>query len=236
MNSGHRPRPVEPSTGELVELGAPVVLRDGSPVRVRQGHRSDKDLLLRGFTRLSPESRYRRFLSSRNHLTEADVRSLTEIDHHDHEAIAAIDERTGEGIGIARYIRDPHRPETAEIAVTVIDDWQGKGLGTLLLETLAGRARTEGIQCFTALLLASNTEMRSVLATIGPMRTIDEEMGTIEIEVPIGAGKPSPALRKLLRVLARDAVASPLSVPPSRTGNASPSDGADESDHRNQGA
>jgi hypothetical protein len=52
-----------PSTNELVILGAPVALRDGSRVRVRQGHRSDRKLLLDGFERLSPESRYRRFLA-----------------------------------------------------------------------------------------------------------------------------------------------------------------------------
>ena len=74
-----------PSTNELVILGAPVALRDGSHVRVRQAHRSDKDLLLRGFERLSPESRYRRFLAPMPQLTEAMVRYLTEVDHHDHE-------------------------------------------------------------------------------------------------------------------------------------------------------
>src|SRR5664279_2996756 len=96
-----------PSTGELVALGAPIGLRDGSRVRLRQGHSSDRQLLLRGFARLSPESRYRRFLAAMPELSEEMVRYLTEIDHHDHEAIVALDERTGEGIGVARYVRDP---------------------------------------------------------------------------------------------------------------------------------
>jgi GNAT superfamily N-acetyltransferase len=74
-------------------------------------------------------------------LTEGMVRYLTEIDHHDHEAIIALDEQTGEGIGVARYVRDQERPEVAEVAVTVIDDWQGRGLGTLLLEVISARAR-----------------------------------------------------------------------------------------------
>ena len=134
-----------PSTNELRILGAPIALRDGSHVRIRQGHSTDKELLRRGFERLSPESRYRRFLAPIPELTEDMVRYLTEIDHHDHEAMIALDEDTGEGIGVARYVRDPQRPEVAEVAVTVIDDWQGRGLGTLLLEVISARARDEGI-------------------------------------------------------------------------------------------
>ena len=74
-----------PSTAELVALGAPTVLRDGSHVGLRQGRSSDRQLLLRGFERLSPESRYRRFLVAMPELSEEKVRYLTEIDHHDHE-------------------------------------------------------------------------------------------------------------------------------------------------------
>lgn len=199
-----------PSTSELVALGAPIVLRDGSRVRLRQGHSSDKELLLRGFARLSPESRYRRFLATRLELSEAMVRYLTEIDHHDHEALAALDGKTGEGIGVARYVRNPQRPDVAEVAVTVIDDWQGKGLGTLLLEVLGARARAEGIRSFSALMLASNQQMMDVLEALGPVRIIDREVGTVEIEMPIPEVGLSPALTKLLRVAARTNVVVPL--------------------------
>jgi GNAT superfamily N-acetyltransferase len=184
-------------------------LGDGSRIRLRQGHSSDKELLLGAFARLSPESRYRRFLAPTPDLSPEAVRYLTEIDHHDHEAIAAIDDAGGEGIGVARYVRQPKRPEAAEFAVTVVDDWQGKGVGTLLLEVLAGRAHTEGIRIFTALILASNQEMMDVLQAIGPVRTVDRKLGTIEIEMPVVEHGLSPALRKLLRVLARDSGATP---------------------------
>ena len=90
-----------PSTNELVTLGAQIALRDGSHVRIRQGHHTDRDLLLRGFERLSPESRYRRFLVPMTELTESTIRYLTEIDHHNHEAMIALDDKTGEGIGLA---------------------------------------------------------------------------------------------------------------------------------------
>ena len=199
-----------PSTNELVVLGAPVVLRDGSHVRVRQGHRSDKELLRRGFERLSPESRYRRFLASMPELSEAMVRYLVEVDHHDHEAIIALDEEAGEGIGVVRYVRGTERRDAAEFAVTVIDDWQRRGLGTLLLEVISARAREEGITTFTALMLASNQEMMEVLNSLGPVRIVDRDAGTVEIEMPIPVVGLSPALGKLLRIAARSDVAVPL--------------------------
>jgi GNAT superfamily N-acetyltransferase len=197
-----------PSTSELVALGAPVALRDGSRVRLRQGQSQDRELLVRGFARLSDESRYRRFLVAMPELSEAMVRYLTEIDHHDHEAIIALDEETGEGIGVARYVRDSERPDVAEVAVTVIDDWQQRGLGTLLLEVLAARARKEGVKSFTALMLASNQEMMEVLEHLGPVRVLDRDLGTVEIEIPIPEVDVAPVLRKLLRIAA-------LTPPPS---------------------
>jgi hypothetical protein len=98
----------------MVLLGAPIALRDGSLVRVRQGHSTDTELLRRGFARLTSESRYRRFLAPVPELSEEMVRYLTEIDHHHHEAIIALDETSGEGIGVisarARERASPHSP------------------------------------------------------------------------------------------------------------------------------
>jgi GNAT superfamily N-acetyltransferase len=199
-----------PSTSELVALGAPISLCDSSHVRIRQGHHTDRGLLLRGFERLSPESRYRRFLAPMKELTESTIRYLTEIDHHNHEAMIALDERTGEGIGVARYVRNPQRPDVAELAVMVIDDWQRRGVGTLLLEVISARAREEGITRFTGLMLATNKEMMDLLQELGPVRIVDQDLGTVEIEVPIPPIGLAPALRKLIRIAARHDVAVPL--------------------------
>jgi GNAT superfamily N-acetyltransferase len=198
-----------PSTNELVALGAPITLRDGSRVRLRQIHSSDGELLLRGFERLSGESRYRRFLAPTPQLSEAVVRYLTEVDHHDHEAIVALEEESGEGIGVARYVRNGARPDVAEVAVTVVDDWQGRGLGTLLLEVASARARGEDIRSFTALMLATNREMITLLERLGPLRVVDREVGTVEIEMPIPELGLSPVLRKLLRIAAGTDLAAP---------------------------
>ncbi len=200
----------EPSTNELVILGAPITLRDGSRIRIRQGHRADRALLLRGFQRLSPESRYRRFLVTTTELSDEMVRYLTQIDHHNHEAMIALDEQTGEGIGVARYVRNQERPDAAEVAVTVIDEWQGRGVGTLLLEVICGRAREEGINTFTALMLATNQEMMDVFRGLGPVRIVDHETGTVEIEMPIPTIGVPPGLKKLLEVSARHEVIVPI--------------------------
>ena len=191
-------------------VGAPIALGDGSRVRIRQGHRSDRDLLLRGFGRLSPQSRYRRFLAPMAELNEQTVRYLTAIDHHDHEAMVALDEETGEGIGVARYVRHSERRDAAELAVTVADDWQGRGVGTLLVEVLSARAREEGIRSFTALMLADNADMMDVLSRLAPVRVVDREAGTVEIEMPIPEAGLAPALKKLLRISAgHDLVVAP---------------------------
>jgi GNAT superfamily N-acetyltransferase len=201
--------PELPSTDELVVFGAPLTLRDGSHVRIRQLRKADRSLLLRGFERLSDESRYRRFLAPMPELTDRMVLYLTDIDHHDHEALVALDERTGEGVGVGRFVRDVNRPQAAELAVTVIDEWQGRGLGTLLLDAISARARQEGIATFTALMLASNDDMRDLLERLGPTRIADQDAGTVELEVAIPPVGAAPALKKLLRIAARHDIVVP---------------------------
>jgi len=123
-----------------VAVPARLTLLDGSTVRVRPIRPGDKQRLLEGFERLSPESRYRRFLSPVPRLSDRALRYLTEVDHHDHEALIGIAHDCS-GVGVARFVRSEEDPELAEAAVTVVDDWQGRGLGTALLVLLAERAR-----------------------------------------------------------------------------------------------
>jgi len=166
--------------------GGRVVLRDGSKVVIRPVGSADAPLLADGFARLSPESRRLRFLRRKDALTPAELRYFTDVDHHDHEALGALD-HTGGGVGIARYVRDADDPHAAEIAVTVVDDWQGRGLGTELLAQLSGRARAEGIRRFTALASADNTVVAALLrsASAGVVR---REHGTVEYEITLAPG------------------------------------------------
>src|SRR3954465_15443242 len=129
---------------------------DGTTVTVRGIEPGDKDLLLAAFERLSEHSRYRRFMSPMPTLPAALVASLTDVDHCDHEALIAVEPASGRLTGVARYIRSRDGPAAAEVAVTVADDWHRRGVGRVLLELLTERARREGVERFTALMLAEN--------------------------------------------------------------------------------
>jgi GNAT superfamily N-acetyltransferase len=203
-------RPATLSSVQLVQIGAPIALRDGSRVHMRQLRHSDRELLLRGFRRLTPESRYRRFLAPTPTLSEGTVRYLVEIDHRNHEALIALDEKHNEGVGVARYVRDAARPNAAEVAVTVVDDWQGRGLGTLLLEGITMRAREAGVDTFTALMLLENGEMMDLLERLGAVRVVDRAAGTVEVEVHLPAIGVTPELRKLIRLAAASDIAIPI--------------------------
>jgi hypothetical protein len=102
--------------------GQRVMLRDGSAVLIRQVQPSDAPLLADGFARLSAHSRQMRFLRRKDQLSTAELRYFTNLDHHDHEALGALDPG-GRGVGIARYVRDAQDPHAAEIALTIVDDW-----------------------------------------------------------------------------------------------------------------
>ena len=161
-----------------------VLLRDGSEVLIRPVRADDAGLLAAGFARLSQESRRLRFLTAKDTLRPAELRYLTDVDHHNHEAIGALDPADGQGAGIARYIRDTADPRTAEIAVTVADGWQGRGLGTELVTRLAERARSEGIERFVALTAGGNVAMGLLLRGMGGT-VLRREYGTLEYELPL---------------------------------------------------
>jgi hypothetical protein len=93
-------------------------------------------LVAGGFARLCARSRQLRFLSPKQDLSPGGLRYFTDVDHHDHEALGAVDHPGGRGVGIARYVGDAVDPQAAEVAVTGIDDWQGPGLGTELVTQL----------------------------------------------------------------------------------------------------
>jgi RimJ/RimL family protein N-acetyltransferase len=167
--------------------GRMVVLRDGSAVLIRQVRSADAPLLADGFARLSAASRQMRFLGVKKTLSAAELRYFTDVDHHDHEALAALDRAGGQGVGIARYIRDANDPRAAEIAVTIVDDWQGRGLGAELLARLSDRARQEGIRRFTALADAGNVAVAALLRNAGA-RIVRRGRGTVDYEIMLAYG------------------------------------------------
>jgi GNAT superfamily N-acetyltransferase len=169
-------------------------LHDGSEVLIRRVRGTDAPLLADGFARLSPSSRWMRLLMARQKLSAAELRHLTEVDHHDHEALGALDEAEGRGVGIARYIRLREDPRAAEVAITVIDEWQRLGLGAVLLAQLSDRARAAGIRRFTALVAAENTAGLRLLRHANG-QFIRWEADTAQYEIPLhpSAARTRPA-------------------------------------------
>jgi RimJ/RimL family protein N-acetyltransferase len=173
---GNRPPPAA--------RGKTVVLRDGSAVLIRPVQSADAPLLADGFARLSDASRQMRFLTKKKELAPAELRYFTDVDHHDHKALGALDHASGRGVGIARYVRDTEDPQAAEIAVTIIDDWQGRGLGTESLAQLSDRARQEGIRRFTALVAADKAAVAALLQNMSA-ELVRYGPGTVEYEVAL---------------------------------------------------
>jgi GNAT superfamily N-acetyltransferase len=143
-------------------------LLDGSSIRIRAIGIDDQERLHEHFRGLSQQSVYFRFMGFKRDLSAQDLKYLTELDFNDHVGLAATLTENGRErfIGVGRYLRgeDPHR---AEVAFAVLDDYQGHGIGTILLEHLGRIARTSNITELEASVLGDNRQMLEVLAHSG---------------------------------------------------------------------
>ena len=144
-------------------------LKDGTLVRFRPITPGDKAWLQRGIEQMSPESRYRRFFAPVDHLTDEQLRYFTEVDQVSH--VAWLGYLAGPGdqraIAVARFVRVPGQPEAAEAAVTVIDEFQGRGLGRAMLVVLTREAIRLGVKRFTMFVLGENQAMMALLHVAG---------------------------------------------------------------------
>jgi GNAT superfamily N-acetyltransferase len=189
------------------------VLADGTRVTLRFIAPDDAPELRRCFARLSPRSRYQRFLGSLSELTDEMVDYLTRVDGDQHVAIVATtdshDLKSEVGLGVARFVRLPERPEVAEAAITVLDEAQGKGLGRLLMTALATIAAHHGVRVFRGEVLADNERMRHLLSEVGAT-ALAEDGETLAFDVALPetaetiASERSHPLRRLLRAAAEE--------------------------------
>ena len=201
-----RPEPFSPL--DVAARTRAVILRDGSRVIVRPVVPADRERLAEAFGRLSPESRYRRFFAPMKDMSPALLDYLTSIDYHDHFAWAALSAEPGPdgrplGVGVSRYVRLDD-PTAAEMAVTVVDDWQGRGLGRVLLDALVLEALENGITRFEGDVLVENRPMQELLRRTGAQFRPDAP-GVLRFSIDLPAR--DEALRKdpfgdLLRGLA----------------------------------
>lgn len=145
------------------------VLMGGAVVRVRDVRPCDRDALRAAFHALSRESRYQRFLAHIPDLSDDLWRYLCEVDGRNHVALVAFTDDESRAVGVARFVRQSLDRSTAEIAVTIADAWQRRGLGTLLLAMLVDAARSRGIDAFVAHALPTNLAVRRLLAKHGAL-------------------------------------------------------------------
>jgi RimJ/RimL family protein N-acetyltransferase len=161
--------------------GARVRLPDGAEILVRPIEPGDAHDVAVGVQRLSALSRYHLFRTQVKGLSSAELAELTQVDHVSHEAMVAFDAATGEGIGVARYVRLPDDPATAQCTCVVLDAWQHRGVGTVLVKRLAARARAVGIERFTAHVLVGNEAARRLISRVADVVAEHRDGGTIEI-------------------------------------------------------
>ena len=143
-------------------------LPDGTPVLIRAIRPDDKQMLEQGLHNLSETSVQRRFLTPKPHFSRSELRYLTEVDGRNHMALVA-ESPVGAArslLGVARYVRLSEDPEAAEVAVVVADAWQGRGIGTLLVDELAPRARARGIRRFTATMASDNVPAHRLMVKL----------------------------------------------------------------------
>ena len=154
-------RPLPP--GYPVQWEADVVLRDGSVAHVRPIKPSDVEAVHRFHAGQSDESIYMRFFAPLRQLSERDVTRFTNVDYVDRVALVAT--VRGDIVGIGRY--DKVSPTSAEVAFNISDSFQGRGVGSVMLEHLAVIALEGGIREFVAEVLPQNRKMLSVFAEAG---------------------------------------------------------------------
>ena len=154
-------------------------LPDGIEVLLRPVGPEDKHLLAEGMAALSERSRRMRFLSATDRLSRAQLAYLTEIDQHDHQAWGIL---VGEEpIAVARLVRTG--PLEAEAAITVIDDWQRKGIGELLTRLLAHLARQVGIEELVFISLPENQAVSSLMRRFGVSGELEQGLLTTRLRV-----------------------------------------------------
>jgi len=142
-----------------------------SRVELRQLEPGDRGAVLEVFAGLGSRSRELRFLTPKPRLTSADLGQLTDVDQHDHVAVLAVSAPRGYPIGVARFVRDPKRPASADVAVAVVDAWQDRGVGTMLANALVRRALEVGVRRFTMAMAPHNE---------GAVRLLHRAPGEIE--------------------------------------------------------
>ncbi len=187
---------------DLRDYSARETLRDGTVVRLRSVRPSDKAAFRDGFRQLSTQSVYHRFFQTKSSLSDTELTYLTEVDFRNHVALVVVLDQEldtasghhhpGELVAVARFVRLPaaRGADLAEVAFTVGDEMQGRGIATHLLRHLAAIGRQLGIRAFVAEVLPDNHPMLKVFAHSGLAVTEEVVDGSVHVEMPLGLAAP----------------------------------------------
>jgi RimJ/RimL family protein N-acetyltransferase len=146
----------------------------------------DKERLVNGLRQLSEETIRRRFLAAKPRFTQAELRYLTEVDGVNHIALVALE--GDQLVAVARCVRLPDRPGTAEMAIVVGDPWQNQGLGRAMATALADAALAVGIRRFAATMLGDNEPARRLMRTFARrLEEAQDSFGVREVLVELAA-------------------------------------------------
>lgn len=182
-----RRRVPAPSRPQPVIRPSVHTLADGQRVIISALMESDREQLAEGYDDLSPMSRRARFGSAAGELTPRQLDQLLDLDYDDRLALAAVagDRPGAPGIGVARYVRSHDNPTEAEVAVVVRDEYQNRGIGTILLDDLAAAARDRGITAFTGSVMWQNARLLDAIRSAGATVTPAEPgVATVRFELP----------------------------------------------------
>ena len=168
------------------ELEKHVALRDGTPVFVRPIRPEDEQLYARFFAGVTEQDLRLRFFSPVKTSSHSFVARFTQIDYARAMAFIAIEERTGEMLGVVRLHANATY-DSGEYAILVRSDLKGRGLGWLLMQTIIGYARDEGLRTIEGQVLRENTTMISMCRDLGFSIEVDpDEVGVCIVKLPIG--------------------------------------------------
>jgi RimJ/RimL family protein N-acetyltransferase len=171
---------------EAANFSVHQLLRDGRQIEIRSLRASDRAALLAAAERISDRSLYRRFFNVRREFSDAEVESFVDVDFISVVALVAVlHAYEGEIVaGGGRYI--VVRPGTAELAFTVVDEFQGQGIASALLRHLITLARAAGLRELIAEVLPDNTAMLRVLERSGLTLQRKRESGVVRITLQLG--------------------------------------------------
>lgn len=136
-------------------------VKDNTYLCFKTLEKEDREKFIEGFKKLSKNTIYHRFFGFMKELTEKQIEELLDVDKKDHVAWTAFDivDEDTVGVGVGRFKRSPTNPREAELALTVLDEYQGKGVGSVLLAIMYYLAGQLNIELFTGIILFDNTKL-----------------------------------------------------------------------------